>query len=265
MLRTPFKLFSATIAPMIVVISILPIAGWRDAYPEEEIPALLQVRITSPPRWENGCLTVRVDRTNQSSVPIFLSDMGPYLDMALDVSTPEASTANEYEWVNLHGVSDIISLDGAPLAPGVTVHDNFCLGPLVWVVNLKKETRREIPVRGQLRVRVSYFLSEDALKRYKDWFNESPPYRAARESHDLPADIAPKWATVFAEIPCSDATCKSGCGKPPTGIAGEVRPVPDVFFLTPEWDSRGKVVTDDLAHKFPPCAVENPAYGKPLA
>ena len=258
MLTTLFRICFVAALAMAVCTSVDPIAVCRNTLIENEIPAPLEVHIASPPRWENGCLLVHVERTNRSSAPIFLTDMGPYLDMAIDVHGPDARAEEEFEWGNLHGVSDIISLDGVPLSPGATVRNDFCLGPYVWVVNLEKETRREIPVRGKMRVRVSYFLSEDSLKRYKDWFNQSPPYRARGESTDPPADVAPKWAEMFAEIPCFDTTCKSGCSIPPAGVAGEVRLVPDVFFLTPEWGDRGKAMTDDLARKFPSCTVEKP-------
>jgi hypothetical protein len=244
------KLFWVIAALMTPDISPAPIASLPSASQAKDNPSLLEVRITSPPRWENGCLVVRIDRTNQSSGPIFLTTMGPYLDMALDVSTREPNTAKDYQWINLHGVSDFLSFDSIPLAAGATLHNDFCLGSLALAVNLKKETRREIPVRGLLRVRVSYFLSEDALKRYRAWWTGSPPYRSNNGSHEAPSDIAPKWATVVVEIPCTDATCESGCADPPRGISGEVRPSPDVFFLLPDWDRRGKLLTENLSQKF---------------
>src|SRR5277367_6976570 len=117
------KVSSAAVALTVALTSVLVMAASRDLFSEKQIPAPLEVRITSTPRWENGCLSVHIDRINQSSVPIFLTDMGPYLDMALDVSTPEAGAGKEYAWINLRGVSDIISLNSVSLAPGATVHN----------------------------------------------------------------------------------------------------------------------------------------------
>jgi hypothetical protein len=57
-----------------------------------------------------------------------------------------------------------------------------------------------------------------------------------------------------AKIPCPKATCDSDCNRPPIGIHGEDRMVPDVGRVFPEVNARGKKLTDELSRKFPPCS-----------
>jgi len=264
-------------AQVLLAMNLLFFGGWRsnarsfdipsarqETQLEKDVPTPLEVRVTAPPRWENGCLLVTLDRMNHSSVPVFLTKMGPYFYVALDVSRGEAKTSQAIEWVNVYGDSDIRSLEADSLAPGATVHNEFCLGPTIWVVNLKKETRREIPIRGKLRVDVSYFPTEEFWKRNKQWYIDPPAYlERDGKPNDPPGDIAPKRSRIFVAIPCSDTTCKPGCTRPPMGLPGEVRPVPDVYFITPEWNDRGRLVTDELARKFPPCSEVKSAGGAP--
>lgn len=123
----------------------------------------------------------------------------------------------------------------------------------IWVVNLDKKTRREIPVRGKLRIGVAYFVSEDAWKRNRQWYKDPPSYLDPEPPHDLAQDLTPKHTSVFAAIPCSDSECEADCAKPPKGVAGESRAVPDVYFIAPDWNVRGKLLTDELTGKFPTC------------
>jgi len=225
---------------------------------EKGAPVPLEVRMTAPPRWENGCLSVTLERNNHTAVPVFLTEMGPYFYIALDVSMNEASTGEAIKWVNVSGVSDFRSLEAVSLAPGATLRNEFCLSNTIWVVNLQKKTRREIPVQGKLRIDVSYFPTEESWKINKEWYTDPPSYlKRDGALAGPPANIAPKWVKIFAAIPCSDAACESGCVEPPIGLPGEDRLVPDVYFLGPGWNDRGKSITDELAHKSAPCLKEN--------
>jgi hypothetical protein len=245
------------IVPVVVFIFVASMAARQEPQVDKEAATPLEIRMTAPLRWEKGCLLVTLDRINHSLAPLFLTKMGPYFYLALDVSADKTNTEGTLEWINLSGISDIRNLEAFALAPGATVHDEFCFSPTVWVVNLKRETRREIPVGGKLRVDVSYFPTEESWKRNKQWYIDPPTYieREGKPS-DPPLKIAPKWTRIFAEIPCSDPACGSDCMRLPRGLPGEVRPVPDVFFITPEWNNRGKMVTDELARKFPACSGE---------
>jgi hypothetical protein len=248
--------FFCVVALLVVMMFVGPNAPRQETQQDKEARTSLEVRVTSPPRWEKGCLLVTLDRINHSASPLFLTETGPYFDIALDVSSGEAGRAETVEWVNIYGNSDMVSSEAVPLAPGATVHNKFCFGPTVWVVNLKKQTRREIPVRGRLRVSVFYFPTVEALDRYKDWQFHPPAYLEPGKPHEMPAEVQPNWKRIFAAIPCSDATCKSDCSTPPMGVSGEDRPVPDVGSFIPEWNDRGKLLTDELARKFPPCSED---------
>ena len=221
--------------------------------PEKETAAPLEVRLTSPPRWENGCLFVALDRTNRSSSTLFLTTMGPYFYIALDVSNGEANKGDGIEWVNTYGIADIVVRGVSRLAPGATVHNEFCFGPTVWIVNLKKETRREIPVRGPLRVDVSYFRTEKSWTENKEWYDTNTPPRLGPDGNprEPPTNIAPEWSLAFASIPCLSADCKSDCTGPPVGLPGEFRAVPDAYYIYPSWNERGKLLTEVLSRKFP--------------
>jgi hypothetical protein len=217
---------------------------------------------TSPPleihvsllRWENACLLVGLDLTNHSNVPVFLTVMGPYFDVALDVSKDDSSNHDALDWVNVRGVSNVVSWDAEPLAPNSPSHKNYCIGETVWVVNQKKETRREIPIRGKMRISASFFLNEDVWKKNKAWHYDPKLAAVPRNPWNPPEDIAPKWSTVTIDIPCPNATFKQDCARSPLGFHGEGRVVPDVYFIDAEWNRRGETVTNGLNRKYSPCA-----------
>jgi hypothetical protein len=206
--------------------------------------SLLEVRLAEPMRWESGCLFISLDRTNHSNAPLFLTTMGPYFDIALDVSHDEGKAGEGFEWINISGMSDIRLTETNSLAPNATMHTNACLRPTVCVTNLQKKTHREIPVRGKLRVEVSYFLTKGDAENYWKWKMEGILSREML------------WAKLFAEIPCTHATCTMDCSNPPLGVHGEVRMVPDVFDLIGEYNVQGKALTQELERKFPSCQVK---------
>jgi hypothetical protein len=223
-------------------------------HPKQEGSVPLEVRFAGPLRWENDCLRGTLDIANNSSGPLFLTRMGPYFDIALDVSKDEPTHGDELEWVNIYGATDIVIIQADSLAAGSTVHRDFCFQPTVWVVDMNRKTRREIPVRGRLRVDVSYFASEADWKRYKD--------SSGREREQL--QISPLWSKSFAEIPCPKSTCDSDCKRPPVGIHGERRMVPDVGRNFPDMNTRGKDLTEELSRKSPPCAGDNSIRTRPV-
>jgi hypothetical protein len=254
----PSKSFFSVVVPVVVMMFVTADAARQETQPDKQAPTSLEVRITAPPRWENGCLFVALDRTNRSSSTLFLTTTGPYFYIALDVSNGEANKGEGIEWVNIYGIVDIVVRGASRLGPGATVHNEFCLGSSVWVVNLKKETRREIPVRGRLRVDVSYFRTEESWTGNKEWYDTSTPPRLDPDGtpREPPRSIAPEWARAFAAIPCSAADCKSECAGPPVGLPGEFRAAPDAYYIYPRWNERGRLLAEELARKFPPCTED---------
>jgi hypothetical protein len=227
----------------------------RQVRQEKEPSAPLEVSLTSPPRWENGCLFIALDRTNRSPSTLFLTTMGPYFYIALDVSDGEADKTESIEWVNIYGITDIIVRGASRLAPGTTIHNEFYFNPIVWVVNQKKETRREIPLRGRLRVDVSYFRREESWGGNKEWYNTNTPPRLGPDGNPIgpPPAIAPEWSRSFLAIPCAVADCKSECIRPPAGIPDEFRAIPDAYYIFPDWNERGKLLSEHVARRWPSC------------
>jgi len=161
--------------------------------------------------------------------------MGPYFDIALDVSKDEARSGGPVAWVNVEGFSDVVIWsDANTRAEGSGTRRDFCLTPSVWVVNLRAKTRRKIPVRGKLRVRVSYFSTQGDFESYRD----NPEQR--KDSL--------LWSETYLEIPCRPASRKSDCTRMPVGVEGEMRIVPEVRVFS-DWNARGDRLTRELARK----------------
>ena len=237
---------------MLLLLFVIGLSVSATPDPQQKAPPPLEVRFTAPLRWENDCLRGALDIVNHSSGPLSLTRMGPYFDIALDVSKDEPKSGDELEWVNIYGVTDLIIIAADSLAAGSSVHRDFCFQPTVWVVNLSRKTRREIPVRGRLRVEVSYFASESDWNHYKD--------SSGHQSDQLQSSLL--WSKDVAEIPCPKGTCNSDCNRPPVGIHGERRMVPDVGGAFPEMNARGKELTAELSRKFPPCSETNTTQKK---
>ena len=151
-----------------IILSVAP------AYHSQEKPLPpLEIRFTAPLRWERGCLRGGLDIVNHSPDPLLLTRMGPYYHMALDTSKDETQRGDESEWIGIYGYTDIIIMGFNSLDAGSRVHRDFCLPPTVWVVSLVRKTRREIPVRGRLRVDVSYWADQVVLKKYENLLGAS--------------------------------------------------------------------------------------------
>jgi hypothetical protein len=184
--------------------------------------------------------------------------MGLYISTSVKELQSDAKEKNGVEWINVYGASDMVSFEATAIDPGATVHKEGCLPPGVFVVNLKKETRREIPLRGRLRIDAYYFLTEKDWQQNKSYHDEL--LRTPPDQWDKLPRQDPKAVTVFTAIPCRDAGCKSDCdGEPPLILHGEQRFIPDVFYLHPDWGARGKKVSDELARMSPTCSEPNSA------
>jgi len=205
-------------------------------------PTSLNVRLSEPLRWTSGCLAAKLESVNNSSVPLYINGMGPYFDIAMDVSKDDSQTGDEIEWVNIFGITDMVDEGSDSLAPGSTLHRTFCFRPTVWVFNMKRNTRREIPVRGKMRISVSYFTREEDSANYRKFHETGPTLQ---------------WTTIYTDIPCPETSCKADCDKPPMGVRGEGRMVPDIGEFFAEPNVRGKKLADELSGKFPPCSPKS--------
>jgi hypothetical protein len=220
---------------------------------EEGSPSPLEIRFAAAPQWEKDCLKVSVDRTNRSSATLFLPVMGLYIATSVDEVTGGTGNTRQRRWVNVWGASDILSWEAAPIVPAATVHDEECLHPQVPIVNLEKESRRLIPLRGTLKVDATYYLTKQDWQTDKQNREEMLRGKSAQWDTDKIARQGAKLISVFAAIPCREPGCYLSCSTPPLVLHGEDRAIPDVFGMS-EWAVRGTKIADDFAQKSPACS-----------
>jgi hypothetical protein len=172
----------------------------------------LEIRLGSPLTWENGCLVISLYCTNHASAPLFLPNRGIYIDTSVSESPDETGMKDGVEWVNAYGLSDIGDLGAEPIAPGATVHDEYCLRPTVAVVNRARKTHREMQLRGKLKIKAYYFPTES------DWLASKHQHErmfdmSEEELHRLKV-LYPQVNTLVSVIPCRKTDCPSVCDKP---------------------------------------------------
>ena len=218
---------------------------------QAESPSPLDVHLTKPLQWQNGCLSVGLDRTNRSSSTIYIPVMGLYISSSASEVAENGKGKRAEAWINVFGASDILSWDAKPLAPGGTIHEHACLRANVGVVSLKRNSYREIPVSGRLKIQAYYYLTE------KDWQKNKarqeatvhvPPEQWKKLERQDPSVIS-----IFSAIPCRDDGCKANCSIPPLIIHGEERSVPDIWSDRKDWNERGKAISEKLAKNAPTC------------
>jgi hypothetical protein len=239
------KILSALSLTLVLAIA-LPCEG----HLQKEMPSPLELRLVVPLRWQSGCLNVNIDRINHASSTLFLPHHGLYIYSSVVEVPNEAGKKNGVEWINVYGLSDLGDWDAEPIAPGETVHSEYCLAANVAVVNEEAETRREIPIRGRLRIDAFYFLTKE------DWeTNRSQKEEMLKLSDDELKRmnvLYPQVNAIILPVPCSEAAgCAANCETPPDVLYGEMRVVPDVY---EEWDARGRAINEEIGRKSQRCA-----------
>jgi hypothetical protein len=219
---------------------------------QNEKSSPLEVHITAPLRWENGCLHVSLDRIDKSLTPLFLPNKGIYIFTSVTEVPDESGKKKGVEWINIYGFTDIGDWEAEPIAPGKAVHSEVCLYPTIPVINLEKHTWREIAVRGRLRIDAYYFLTK------RDWLTNKAQHEemfklSGNELKRMKV-LYPQATTIFSPIPCSDNSCASNCEEPPTVLYGESRVVPDVYQYEREWVVRGNAINEEIRQKTRPCS-----------
>jgi hypothetical protein len=238
------KILSA-LSLTLVLATALPCEGRL----QKEMPSPLEIRIRAPLKWKKGCLILSVDRINHAPRTLFLPHHGLYIFTPATEVPNEAGKKNGVEWINLYGLSDIGDWDAEPIAPGKTVHSEYCLAANVAVVNEEQKTRREIPVRERLRIDAFYFLTKVDWETNKGQKEEM--LNLADDELKRMNVLYPQINTIFLPIPCSEVGCVVDCETPPDVRYGEMRVVPDVY---EEWDARGRAITEEIDRKSQRCA-----------
>ncbi len=245
----------------VAILLIFLLVSWRFLASSEaervqkEASKPLTVKLSAAPRWVNGCLDVSMDRTNQSPQTIYIPQMGLQISTSAREVSEDTGERRGLTWISVYGVSDIVDWEAQPLAPGAAIHDNECLGPSIRIANLKKKTRRDIPLRGMLRIDASYFLTEEDWKKNESQHEEmlrTPPAQWNTIVIKNPIDVR-----IDVKIPCRGADCASHCDAPPLILPGEGRVFPDVWYNAPSMNARGKAVSEELAERYPGCSEPN--------
>jgi len=245
------RLMAYATAPLVLFLPVLRVATQTGTQKADALPPpqRLELRLTEPLTWKSGCLRVQIDLVNRSEMPLFLPAYGVYIDSSTRVLSSVAEKNGSEEWQNVHGFSDNLRLlDAKPLAAGASVHENYCVGPNVAVVKLQTETRRELPLRGRLKMSASYYLSDPNPTTNQ---MESRRRSSSRGTWPTVVPPQPQISTLMVSIPCPDGGCPKGCEGPPLILEGEGVIVPDVFLYEPGWIERGKVVDEELNRLFP--------------
>ena len=202
------------LAPLILFFLVPPPRGQAELRKSVPTPvsAAAPTSPTEPLRWENGCLRVSLELVNPAEKTIFLPAMGLYIDSSTKLLSSVAEKNGSEEWQNVYGFSDLLQLPNAkPLAPGASVRESYCVGPTMAVVKLQTETRRELPLRGRLKMSASYYLSDPnpTTNQTKSRLNSS-----SSRTRVTVVPPRPQVSTLIVSIPCPDGGCPKGCEGP---------------------------------------------------
>lgn len=194
----------------------------------QAIPQPLEIHLANPPHWKNFCLEVSIRRTNRSKSPIFLpSFAGVLINSSVTDATNTLGQGTGVAWFTVYGMSDIIDRSVTRLAPGETKRDTYCIRDTFPVVDSEKKMRRQVRLRGYLRV-------------YARYYREAPNWQISKQQREEMAQTPPsKWknadrlngGSVMTEIPipCPEGASKPDCTIPPPIFQGEHGvPIPDV-------------------------------------
>jgi hypothetical protein len=209
---------------------------------------MLEIRVTTP-RWVNGCLDLTVERVNTSAQTIYLPEWEAVLFLLSTRLIHDDPSKKDFDvWLPIYGLSDIVSYDAHPFAAGSKTADHFCLPETSAVVNEQRKTRRQVEVRGDIKVVASYFPTEEDWKAKK-----------TEKEKEWPTAWPPPAAMLEIVVPCSpQSQCATECKAPPPITEGEKVVVPDIFEFHKDWNERGKMLADTLSRQYSACKNERP-------
>ena len=216
---------------------------WQTLVAQAHTAPMLEIHVDTP-KWVNGCLDLMVERVNISAQPLYLPEWDEVIfSLSAKLIHDDPSKKDQEFWQEFYGLSDIVYLDAHQLAAGSKTTDHFCLPETFAVVNQQGKTRRQVAVRGRLKIVASYFASEE----------DSGVYKAENEKR-----MATPWRSPSAslEIPLLcllQSECTADCTTPPPITEGERFVVPDVFQFHKDWNERGEALADTLSRKYSAC------------
>jgi hypothetical protein len=216
---------------------------WQGLVAQAHTAPMLDIHADTP-KWVNGCLDLTVERVNISAQTLYLPEWDAVIfSLSTRLIHDDPRKKDQEIWLEFYGRSDIVYLDAYQLAAGSKTTDHFCLPETFAVVNQQGKTRRQVAVRGRLKIVAGYFASEKDSRLYKAENEQrfATPWRSPSASLEIP-------------LPCSpQSECTAECTTPPPTTEGERIVVPDVFQFYKDWNERGKALADTLSQKYPAC------------
>jgi hypothetical protein len=177
---------------------------------------ILEIRLTKPLTWGQGCLQVGIERVNRSTSPIVLpptpfEGIRVYSSVA-DKSNSLGQGAGE-AWVLVYGWTDVVYREPKTLEPGSAKQNTFCIRSSFPVKDRVMATTRQIALRGTLRIYAEYYQLPAGDKK-EQAKNDSAGRTRSEVMLELP-------------IPCSSGIDEAECSSPPPILPRET------YFLTP--------------------------------
>lgn len=240
-----------------ILVTFAILLGQLQSLAAQAHPAPMLEIHADTPTWMNGCLNLTVERINVSKQTIYLPDWDRIVFfLSTNLTHHDPSRKNEEFWLVFYGISDIVSFDANQLAAGSKTTDHFCLPDKFAVVNQREKTRRQIEVRGHVKIVASYFPTEEEWRKNKAEEEQqfSTQWRPPLEKHRPGTGWFPLQASVEILVPClPQSECIADCRIPPPVTDAEFVAVPDVFRSRKDWNDLGKTVTDALYGEYSAC------------
>jgi len=218
------------------------LSQWQSIAAQAPPANMLEIRANTP-TWVNGCLDLTVERVNVSTQTIYLPDwQGVIFWLSTKLIHHDPTRKAEEFWLVFYGLSDNVSYDAHQFAAGSKTTDHFCLPETFAVVNKAQKTRRQVVVRGRVKIVASYFPTEE------DWRTN----KAEQEKH-WPTLWRSPSASLEIPLPCLPRPECVDCKAAPLITEGEGVVIPDVFRFDEDWNERGKALADSLYQQYPAC------------
>jgi hypothetical protein len=226
----------------LVTLAIL-LCQWKTLVAQGHTAPMLEIHVDTP-KWVNGCLDLTVERVNISTQTIYVPEWeGVIFWLSTKLIHRDPSRKDDEFWLPFYGLSDIVTFDAHQLAAGSKTADHFCLPETFAVVDQQGKTRRQVAVRGNLRVVASYFPTEEDWRTNKAEQEKHWPtlWRSPSASLEIPLPWSPKFEGT------------ADCTNAPPIAEGERVMIPDVYDFYKDWNERGKTLADTLSRKYSAC------------
>jgi len=218
------------------------LSQWQSIAAQAPPANMLEIRANTP-TWVNGCLDLTVERVNVSTQSDYLPDWeGVTFWVSTKMMHHDPTRKAEEFWLVFYGLSDNVSYDAHQLAAGSKTTDHFCLPETFALVSKAEKTRRQIVVRGRVRIAANYFPTEEHWRTNKAELEKHMPilWRSPSASLEIPLPCLPRSECV---------DCKAA----PLITEGERVVIPDVFRFDEDWNERGQALADSLYQQHPAC------------